>query len=432
MAVWKTGPASTAAAVRTRWRYAPECVPCLSPSGRGRGQRVRALVVEQGWSRGALAAVRALAAAGWTVGVAAPDRRGLAGWSRRRTQGHLIRPLQPSVDAFVDSVAAAVRAGGYDVVFGAGEAELLALSAARDALGAVFPHAPHAAVLRAVDKGELTRAAAAVGIAVPDEIDVEAIPDESTPVVVKARLHARPDLPGAPPRIDSTVVVGRSAVRRRVAEIRAVGGDPQVQVFHTGALTAYAAVRGRSGEGVVAECWQRAARIWPPDAGASCRAQTITVDEALTGRAEALLDELDWFGLAELQFLVGADGVPRLIDLNGRFYGSLSLAVAAGANLPAVWADLAVGRRPPTRVRATPGVRYQWGTGDLRRAARERRGGLLRDLGSTVAYGIGAQHSVFSAADPGPALARLLGPSPTSPAAGPGVAADVSERTAVR
>jgi predicted ATP-grasp superfamily ATP-dependent carboligase len=393
---------------------------------------MRALVVEQGWSRGALAAVRALAAAGWTVGVAAPDRRGLAGWSRRPARWHPVRPLQPSVDAFVDSVATAVRAGGYDVVFGAGEAELLALSAGRDRLDAVFPHAAHDAVLRAVDKGELTRAAAAVGLAVPDEIDVDAVPDESTPVVVKARLHARPDLPGAPPRIDSTVVVGRSAVRRRAAEIRALGGDPQIQVFHTGTLTAYAAVRGRSGEGVVADSWQRAARIWPPDAGASCRAETITVDDGLTGRAEALLEELGWFGLAELQFLVGEDGVPRLIDLNGRFYGSISLAVAAGANLPAVWADLAVGRRPPQRVRAVPGVRYHWGTADLRRAVRERRGGLVQDLASTVAYGVGARHSVFSAADPGPALARLLGPSETKPTAAEPAPADISEPAAVR
>jgi predicted ATP-grasp superfamily ATP-dependent carboligase len=392
---------------------------------------VRALVVEQGWSRGALAAVRALAAAGWTVGVAAPDRRGLALWSRSRAQAHLVQPLQPSLDAFVESVAQAVRDGGYDVVFGAGEAELLALSAGREALGAVFPHAPHAAVLRAVDKGELAQAAATVGIAVPDEIDVDEVADESTPVVVKARLHARPDLPGAPPRIDSTVVVGRSAVRRRVAEIRAVGGDPQVQVFHTGTLTAYAAVRGQCGDGVVADSWQRAARIWPPDAGASCRAETVAADEALTARAQALLAELDWFGLAELQFLVGADGIPRLIDLNGRFYGSLSLAVAAGANLPAVWADLAVGRRPPARVRAAPGVRYQWGIADLRRAVRERRGGLLQDLASTAAYGLRARQSVLSSADPGPTLARLLGPRTEPAPAAACVPAGVEERSVV-
>jgi predicted ATP-grasp superfamily ATP-dependent carboligase len=397
----RQAPRSTGGARSTAY-----CV-CLH-HGRHGGLPVRALIVEQGWSRGALAAVRALAQAGWTVGVAAPDTRGLARWSRQRARAHLVRPLQPSVDAFIDSVTDAVRSGGYDVVFGAGEAELLALSGRRDALGAVFPHSAHEAVLRAVDKAELVRAAEAVGIAVPEEVEAEALPDESTPVVVKARLHARPDLPGAPPRIDSTVVVGRTAVVRRVAEIRALGGDPQVQAFATGALTAYAAVRGP--QGVVADSWQRAARIWPPGAGASCRAVTIEADADLTARAEALLEHLDWFGLAELQFLVGEDGVPRLIDLNGRFYGSLSLAVAAGANLPAAWADLALGRAPTSgRVRARPGVHYHWGTADLRRAVRERRGGLLPDLASTAAYAMRARHSVLDPADPGPAVARLLG-----------------------
>ena len=378
---------------------------------------MRALVVEQGWSRGGLAAVRALASAGWTVGVAAPDPRGLALWSRSCDRAHWVPPLQRSADAFVEAVARAVRAGGDDVVFGSGEAEVLALSAARDALGAAFPHGPHASVLRALDKAELSADAAAVGIAVPEVVPLEAVPDEVTPVVVKARLHARPDVPGAPPRIDTTVAVGRTAAGRKVEAIRALGGDPQVQLFHSGTLTAYAAVRGRSGEGVVADSWQRASRIWPSDAGASSRAETVPGDEELTRRAEALLDRLDWFGLAELQFLAGDDGVHRLIDLNGRFYGSLSLAVAAGVNLPAVWADLAVGRRAGQRVRAVPGVRYQWGTADARRALTERRGGLLADVAATVGYGLRARHSVLDVTDPGPALARLLGRAKTSGAA---------------
>jgi len=367
---------------------------------------VRALIVEQGWSRGALAAVRALSAAGWTVGLASAERRGLARASRSCRRRHLIRPLQP-VDAFLDSVTAAVRDGGYDVVFGAGEAEVLALSAARAGIGAIFPHAPHPVVLRALDKVELADAATGVGIAVPDLTEAAAIGDETTPVIIKARMHARPDIAGSPPRIDTNLITGRTAALRRVAEIRAVGGDPEVQVFHEGRLLAYSAVRGPGEVGVVADCMQLASHIWPPGAGASCRAVTVAVDEDLAGRVAALLDELDWFGLAELQFIVGADRVPRLIDLNGRFYGSLSLAVAAGANLPAAWAALAVGDAPaPTRARA--GVRYQWGAADARRALRERRGGLVRDLAGAAGYAVGATHSVASLTDPGPALARLV------------------------
>ncbi|GAB7189360.1 hypothetical protein NUM3379_00660 [Kineococcus sp. NUM-3379] len=368
---------------------------------------MRALIVEQGWSRGALAAVRALAAGGWTVGVASPRARGTASSSRDCAARHRVASLQDSPQAFVESVADTVRSGGYDVVFGAGEAEVLALSAARDAVGAVVPHGEHAGVLRAMDKAELSRAATAAGIAVPDVLTVEEVPDERTACIVKAHRHARPDVAGSPPRIDTLVVTGRTAIARRAAEIAALGGEAEVQVLHPGTLVAYSAVRGP--DGVVAECMQRAGRIWPPGAGASSRAETTDVDEDLAARAGALLASLGWFGLAELQYVEDADGTRRLIDLNGRFYGSLSLAVAAGANLPAVWADLAVGRRPAP-VRARPGVRYQWGSADLRRAVTERDGGLLPDLGGTLAYAVGARHSVAALRDPGPALARGVEP----------------------
>jgi ATP-grasp in the biosynthetic pathway with Ter operon len=369
---------------------------------------MRVLIVEQGWSRGALAATRALAAAGWSVGVASAEGRGLARTSRWCARRHVIQPLQP-VDAFVASVAALVHDHGYDVVFGAGEAEVLALSAGRAAIPAIFPHAPHDVMLRALDKRELARAASAVGIAVPEVISDEAICDEWTPVIVKARLHARPDLAGSPPRIDTNLFVGRTAVRRRIAEIRALGGEPELQMFHRGPILAYSAVH--AGSGVVADCLQHASRIWPTDAGASCRAVTVPADEELVRRAAALFEALGWYGLAELQFIVDG-GTPRLIDLNGRFYGSLSLAVAAGANLPAVWAGLAVGEvplgaAPAAPVRARPGVRYQWGSADLCRAVRERRGGLVRDLADTARYAIGARHSVADLRDPAPAVARL-------------------------
>jgi hypothetical protein len=124
---------------------------------------------------------------------------------------------------------------------------------------------------------------------------------------------------------------------------------------------------------------------------------------------------MGWFGLAELQFLAPVDSPPRVIDLNGRFYGSLALAVAAGANLPHTWAALATGRdaRP---VRARAGVRYQWLHGDLRLAAACPWPQKGRELLSTLAGAAGAVHSVGRTRDPRPGL-TLLG-SLTRPAAG--------------
>ncbi|MET8993263.1 ATP-grasp domain-containing protein [Nonomuraea wenchangensis] len=371
---------------------------------------MRALIVETGFSRGALAAVRSLAAAGWEVGVGAPTGAGLASSSRHRRRRHLVPAAHEDRDAFLAAVRRAVRDHGYDVVFGAGEAEVLALSLLRDEVGAIVPHAGHRQVVRAIDKQELSEAAGSVGILTaraldPSALDPSALGGERPPLVVKSRLHAHPERPGAPPRIDTLVVPGAEAARRRVDEVRRLGGEPRVEEFHEGRLMAYSAVTAAGGR-VVCDCMQVASRIWPPGAGASCRAETVRVDPAISDRAARLLVALGWFGLAQLQFVVPEDGRPRLIDLNGRFYGSMALATAAGANLPAAWAALAVGHDvPPTRAR--PGVRYQWLEGDLRRAAVERRGGLLLDLAGTLRFAAGAVHSTLSLRDPVPALARI-------------------------
>jgi predicted ATP-grasp superfamily ATP-dependent carboligase len=367
--------------------------------------RVRALVVEQGFSRGALAAVRALAQAGWQVGVGAPDGRGLASSSRACARRHPVPAAHQDQPAFLAAVARAVREGGYEVVFGAGEAEVLTLSEHRDAVAAVVPHAGHQVVLDALDKARLAEAAVAAGFRVPESLTPAALSDETLPVVVKARMHARPGQAGAPPRIDTNVVLGATATRRRVSQIAGLGGQAEVQEFLEGHLMAYAAVTGAGGRQVLAQSMQVASRVWPPGAGASCRAVSVPVDPELSGRAAALLAALGWFGLAELQFIVPVDGIPRLIDLNGRFYGSLALAVRAGANLPAVWAALATGRDVEP-VTAASGVRYSWWEGDLRRALVERRGGLIRDLSGVLRAGVGAVHSVGRWRDPAPALTQ--------------------------
>jgi predicted ATP-grasp superfamily ATP-dependent carboligase len=369
------------------------------------------LVVEQGFSRGALAAVRALAQAGWQVGVGAPDGRGLASSSRACARRHPVPAAHEGQPAFLAAVARAVADGGYEVVFGAGEAEVLTLSEHRSAVPAVVPHADHQLVLGALDKARLTEAAVAVGLQVPRSLAPDSLSDETRPVVVKARMHAQPVQAGAPPRIDTNMVVGATATRRRVAEIAALGGQAEVQEFVDGHLMAYAAVTTAGGLEVVAQSMQVASRVWPPGAGASCRAVSVPIDPELAERAAALLAALGWFGLAELQFLVPADGIARLIDLNGRFYGSLALAVRAGANLPAVWAALATGRldvpgKPVEPMTAAAGVRYCWWEGDVRRALLERRGGVARDLAGAMRAGVGAVHSITSWRDPAPALAQ--------------------------
>jgi predicted ATP-grasp superfamily ATP-dependent carboligase len=370
---------------------------------------VRALIVGSQHARGALAAVRALAAADWITGVGSPRRAGLAPRSRRTYRWHPVPPPQKDPKAFIKATNAAIVEGGYEVVFGSGDAEILAMSEARRDIRAIFPYAQHEQLAQAIDKSSLAGAANAAGIATPRTIDLidGAIPETSYPIVIKARLHwTRDNISTA--RIEAAVAHSEREAVDLVAEVRSLGGEPLLQEAVSGDLLAYTALAGEDSK-ILIDVQQRADMVWPPEGGVSVRAVSERTDEGLRDKVAALLSGLGWFGLAQLQFIAPSSGEPQLIDLNPRFYGSLALAAAAGPNLPAAWANLAT-QRPVEVEEARPGVRYQWLFGDILRALVEKRGGVSRDLLGCLSFARGATHSVWSARDPGPALsyARLL------------------------
>lgn len=372
---------------------------------------MRALIVEDGYQRGALAAGRALARSGWTVGIASP-RPGLASSSRATARWHEAPPPEAGEERFLEAVRGAIHAGGYEIVFGAGDGEVVALSAGRESLRAIVPYPEHEIVLRAVDKVRLAEAAAAVGLGVPETVPA----DEATlgavdgPVIVKPRLTTVPGAHGGALRLRAVLASGAEEASRHANYLRSAGAEPLLQDYVPGALTALIVLADRASRPVVT-VQQRAEAIWPSEVGGSVRARTEAIDEQLEVLVAGLLAELGWFGLAQIQFQSDGEGEPMLIDLNGRFYGSMALALAAGPNLPAIWAALATGRRSPVVLLPRAGVRYHWLEGDLRRALRERRGGPARDVLDTLGYAHGAVHGLWDLRDPFPALrhAGVLG-----------------------
>lgn len=360
----------------------------------------RALIVEGGAAPHVVAAARALAAAGWEVGVAVAH--GAAVRSRAVTRRHRVPPPEADPAGFVAAVAG--LAGGYDVVFGADDIEVLLLSGARDEIPAVIPYPAHAAVVRAIDKLDLVQAAGAAGLAVPATVRAtpEALGDVGVPVVVKARLHWSDG--GAGRHQLAALCVHPADARRHAAAMAAAGAEPLLQAAVDGELMALTVVLDRLGRRL-AIVQQRSPRL--SARRTSCRAETVPVDAGLAARALTLLRSLGWTGLANLQFLRPPGGPPQLIDLNGRFYGSLALAVAAGVNLPDVWGRAALGEAVDPAAPARPGVRFQSLLEDLGRARAERRGGVVRDVLGTLAHAPGAAHPHFDRHDPGPALQIL-------------------------
>ncbi|MBG6184144.1 putative ATP-grasp superfamily ATP-dependent carboligase [Arthrobacter sp. CAN_A214] len=385
----------------------PATHPALRDISAGRAQR-RALIVGTGRDRGALAAARSLRQAGWFVGVGTPDSGGMLGASRACDAHHLVPRPRHNGSAFIEGVRQAVEAGAYDIVFGGGDDWMAALAEYRSEIPTLVAHPDAGVVEAALDKVQLSQYAARVGLAAPStELATDqSVQDWRGPVVVKCREHWSPGQT-RPHRIEAKLFPDITAALPQIKRIRQAGAQPVLQQVIRGGLGALIGVF--HGGHLSGRTQQLSTRLWPTPNGASARAETIPVDEELARKVEALLSELGWHGLVELQFLTGDDGVPYLIDLNGRFFGSMALANAARPGLTDMWGRLLLGESVASLDDARPGVRYVWLAGDLRRASVERRGGLVADVVSTLAWSRRAQHSIWDPRDVGPTLNLAMG-----------------------
>jgi predicted ATP-grasp superfamily ATP-dependent carboligase len=333
-----------------------------SPAGAA-GPRV---LVTGGEHPAGLAALRALARAGFDVWAAVSQTPSLA--SRSRAPAGLVDVPDPRADAegFVRELAAAAARLGARVVLPGTEAALLAVAGREDAFpdGVALGSGPETALRRATDKTALGRLSLRAGMDVPptrilnkgDRLGDE---DLNFPAIVKP-LRSELATGGGLKRFEV------SRVESEAELAQALAGFPDevglVQPYLEGRLIS---VNGVAFDGRVHGINQHEVhRVWPDRCGQAVFAETIPMDPVRARATEAFMRELDWSGVFNLQ-LIECDGRDHVIDLNPRFYVSLSLAVSAGINLPAIWAALLLGDEVPERGYRT-GRRFRQEKGDPR------------------------------------------------------------------
>ncbi|CBL44134.1 conserved hypothetical protein [gamma proteobacterium HdN1] len=126
----------------------------------------------------------------------------------------------------------------------------------------------------------------------------------------------------------------------------------------------------------------RRLRERPPSGGVSVWSESALPNPALQHAAETLLTDAKWHGVAMVEFKVAPDGTPYLMEINTRFWGSLQLAIDAGANFPYALYQMASGQ-PVTPAQIKAGVRLRWLLGDvdnLYLTLKERRYSFLHKL----------------------------------------------------
>lgn len=103
----------------------------------------------------------------------------------------------------------------------------------------------------------------------------------------------------------------------------------------------------------------------PPSGGVSVLSKSVEVQKPMLDIAMKLLEPLQWHGVAMVEFKVSPDGTPYLMEINGRFWGSLQLAIDAGVNFPFLLYKIACGQRVEPLTRFHTGKLCRWLLGDL-------------------------------------------------------------------
>ena len=368
------------------------------------------ILVTDGEIRSVVGACRGLAAEGFRVGAVAGSRPAPAHWSRScRDRYSLPQPLEDS-EGFVDGLARVLSSGDYAVLIPGSDATLMTISRERARLE---PHVAlglpsHETVESSFSKLRLADAASQTDLAAPetamcDGVDraLAAADRMGYPVLLKP-VSSLTEVDGVPVRVGSIRVEDPDKLARRAPEY---GLPFLIERTVPGEIVSFAGVfaDGR----LLATAVSRYLRTWYPDGGNVCFSETIEADPSLTERVVALLGILGWQGIFELELIERPDRSYAAIDLNPRVYGSVALAVAAGANLPAVWAQWLLGRAP-LPVAARPGMRYRWEDADLRHALKLARSGQRAKAVGILRPRRRTTHPYFAPDDPGPLAARAF------------------------
>ena len=318
------------------------------------------VLVTDGANRVALAVVRALGRAGAEVAVVEQERfaqKTPAAFRSRFVSRHDVLPNLGDDGAFVEALVE--RAAGCDVVLPVSTNVTLACAEARERIPARLPVPPIGVLRKANDKSAALALARKAGVPIPvtyapedDEELEEVLARLSMPAVVKLRDDAGTVLdPGQRYAIGRTPREVRDAFRR----LHAIKRFPLIQqkVLGPGFGVGVLAERGR----LVASFAHRRVREYPITGGPSTFCVSI-VDDRLTGYAAALIRELDWTGVAMVEFKKDDDY--RLMEVNPRFWGSLPLATRAGVNFPLLLCRLAMGEPMGELPKVQAGVKLRF------------------------------------------------------------------------
>ena len=334
-----------------------------------------AVIILDGNQRSALAATRSLGRKGIDVVVGAERGRSLASSSRfcKRFFSYPSPDSDPA--AFLRAVVTQSELYVNPVLFPMTDMTVNEILLNRNLLpeNVRIPFPDHDRYDALSDKENLFREAKKLAIPMPETLfssdftSRDALISEAVrmgfPLVVKA-AHSRARLAGkyvpssamyANNPDELRTILGKSPFDQTRCLVQQRIQGPGVGIF----------LLARKGE-VLARFAHRRIREKPPSGGVSVLCESIHPPAEALDAASRLISINGWHGVAMIEFKWDAEeNRPKLIEVNGRFWGSLNLAIRAGVDFPFLLYQLALGERVEGPAEYRIGLKSRWELGDL-------------------------------------------------------------------
>lgn len=374
-------------------------------------------------SRKSLAIVRGLGKE-FEVWTASACRPAIAAWSRY-SKKHLIYKIDEN---FPEWLLETAKKNKIDIIICVREESFILVSKRYNDFidaGIILTFPDFETLNKAFDKAETIRIAKKVGVPVPKTAVLTKLSEAEKlaaqigyPVVVKPRYSVYWDGASFWLTYGPQYVNTPEELQNVISQYPSNKPLPLLQEFIPGKGIGGFFLMDKDGNVCAEFAHKRLRDVRPTGSGSTLR-QSTRLDPKLRELSVSLLRGMQWWGIAMVEFRKDErNGNIYLMEVNGRFWGSLALAIEAGVNFPKLLVDVVQGQtvKPPSY---QEGIVVRWWLGDLLRTIRLMKGkpknypGKFPSRLSALWEFIGPQpqgtiNEVFNIKDPWPVLAEII------------------------
>jgi predicted ATP-grasp superfamily ATP-dependent carboligase len=330
------------------------------------------VLITDGDMKVSLPVLRSLAKKNIETGVAATHKRAMSFFSRYCKNRLLYPSPRENRDLFLKAIRKIVEKTHFDFLFPVGEWTLVPISENREKISPYIklPIASREAIKKTFDKSLTLKLALDEEVPTPKSYFINSFQDlrdaskeVSYPAVIKSRWSwvwkgdkasfSRPKYVNSPQELLSAYETVHDDFPFPVIQEYIPGN-----AYHVGVLCSHSRLR--------AACCIKEYRAIPVSGGYATFRETVKLDHRMKEFALRLLKALDWHGVAEVEFkLDPRDSVPKFMEINGRFWGSLELAIASGVDFPYLLYRLAMDGDVKAPLEYRIGVKRRWLEGEI-------------------------------------------------------------------